>query len=131
MIYKHDLIIIGGGLAGLRAAYEAVSAGINVAVISKVHPLRSHSVAAQGGINAALGNADTTSHDSWEAHAFDTVKGSDYLADQDAVALMCREAPAAVIELEHMGTVFSRDAYRPDCPETFRWGGIPEDLLCC
>ena len=125
VIYKHDLIIIGGGLAGLRAAYEAVSAGIDVAVISKVHPLRSHSVAAQGGVNAALGNADTTSRDSWEAHAFDTVKGSDYLADQDAVSLMCREAPAAVIELEHMGTVFSRDGSGRIAQRPFGGAGYP------
>ena len=125
VIHQHDLIIIGGGLAGLRAAYEAVSAGINVAVISKVHPLRSHSVAAQGGINAALGNADTTTHDSWEAHAFDTVKGSDYLADQDAVATMCREAPAAVIELEHMGTVFSRDDAGRIAQRPFGGAGYP------
>ncbi len=125
VIYTHDLIIIGGGLAGLRAAYEAVSAGISVAVISKVHPLRSHSVAAQGGINAALGNADTTARDSWEEHAFDTVKGSDYLADQDAVAIMCREAPAAVIELEHMGTVFSRDAEGRIAQRPFGGAGYP------
>ncbi|MEI7434461.1 MAG: FAD-dependent oxidoreductase [Methanomicrobiales archaeon] len=125
VIHRHDLIIIGGGLAGLRAAYEAVSAGINVAVISKVHPLRSHSVAAQGGINAALGNADTTAHDSWEAHAFDTVKGSDYLADQDAVAIMCREAPAAVIELEHMGCVFSRDDAGHIAQRPFGGAGYP------
>jgi succinate dehydrogenase / fumarate reductase, flavoprotein subunit len=125
VIHRHDLIIIGGGLAGLRAAYEAVSCGINVAVISKVHPLRSHSVAAQGGINAALGNADTTAHDSWEAHAFDTVKGSDYLADQDAVAEMCREAPAAVIELEHMGCVFSRDDRGRIAQRPFGGAGYP------
>lgn len=125
VIHRHDLIIIGGGLAGLRAAYEAVSAGINVAVISKVHPLRSHSVAAQGGINAALGNADTTAHDSWEAHTFDTVKGSDYLADQDAVATMCREAPAAVIELEHMGCVFSRDDRGRIAQRPFVGAGYP------
>ena len=76
----HDIIVIGGGLAGLRSALEAHFRGADVAVLSKVHPLRSHSVAAQGGINAALG-----SEDSWEKHALDTVKGSDYLADQDAV----------------------------------------------
>jgi len=125
IIHCHDLIIIGGGLAGLRAAYEAVYGGINVAVISKVHPLRSHSVAAQGGINASLGNADTTAHDSWETHAFDTVKGSDYLADQDAVAIMCRNAPAAVIELEHMGTVFSRDEAGRIAQRPFGGAGYP------
>jgi succinate dehydrogenase / fumarate reductase, flavoprotein subunit len=124
-LFRHELIVIGGGLAGLRAAYEAASAGVNVAVISKVHPLRSHSVAAQGGINAALGNADTTVHDSWEAHAFDTVKGSDYLADQDAVAIMCREAPGTVIELEHMGTVFSRDSAGRIAQRPFGGAGYP------
>jgi succinate dehydrogenase/fumarate reductase flavoprotein subunit len=87
----------------MRAALEASRKSVNVAVLSKVHPLRSHSAAAQGGINAALGDEDT-----WEAHAFDTVKGSDYLADQDAVEALCQEAPADIIELENMGTVFSR-----------------------
>jgi succinate dehydrogenase / fumarate reductase flavoprotein subunit len=105
-----DAVIIGGGLTGLRAALQVSQAGHTVAVISKVHPLRSHSVAAQGGMNAALGNVrgEGGAADSWESHAYDTVKGSDYLADQDAVALMCREAPATVLELEHMGTVWSR-----------------------
>jgi len=107
-LHTHDIVIIGGGLAGLRAAIAAHDAGCDVAIISKVHPLRSHSVAAQGGINAALGNAPGGEHDRWEDHAFDTVKGSDYLADQDAVEVLCREAPAAVFEMEHMGTVFSR-----------------------
>jgi succinate dehydrogenase / fumarate reductase flavoprotein subunit len=107
-VNKFDLIIIGGGLAGLRAALEASRSGCSTALLSKVFPLRSHSVAAQGGINAALGNAVGSSEDSWESHAFDTVKGSDYLADQDAVEVMCKEAPKAVIEMEHMGTVFSR-----------------------
>jgi succinate dehydrogenase / fumarate reductase flavoprotein subunit len=105
-----DAVVIGGGLTGLRAALQVSRAGLSVAVISKVHPLRSHSVAAQGGMNAALGNVqgEGGAADSWEAHAHDTVKGSDYLADQDAVALMCREAPATIVELEHMGTVWSR-----------------------
>jgi succinate dehydrogenase / fumarate reductase flavoprotein subunit len=89
----------------MRAALEAVRTGADVAVVSKVHPIRSHSNAAQGGINAALGEGDT-----WESHAFDTVKGSDYLADQDAVEIMCREAPADVIEFEHMGVIFYRGA---------------------
>jgi succinate dehydrogenase / fumarate reductase flavoprotein subunit len=100
-MFGHDIVIVGGGLAGLRAALAAKSA--DVAVISKVHPLRSHSVSAQGGINAALGK-----NDRWEDHAFDTIKGSDYLADQDAVEVLCREAPARVIEMEHWGTLFSR-----------------------
>jgi succinate dehydrogenase / fumarate reductase flavoprotein subunit len=108
VIHNHDVVIIGGGLAGLRAALEAAQAGMDVAIVAKVHPLRSHSVAAQGGINAALGNATGGEDDTWEKHAFDTVKGSDYLADQDAVEVLCREAPGAVVELEHMGAVFSR-----------------------
>jgi succinate dehydrogenase / fumarate reductase flavoprotein subunit len=106
--HTHDLVVVGGGLTGLRAALEAARGGLDVAVVSKVHPLRSHSVAAQGGINAALGNAEGGEDDTWEKHAFDTIKGSDYLADQDAVEIMCKEAPESVVELEHMGTVFSR-----------------------
>ncbi len=103
----HDLIIVGAGLAGMRAAIEATKEeDLNVAVISKVHPVRSHSGAAQGGINAALGNA---APDSVESHTFDTVKGSDYLGDQDAIELMCREAPGDIYELERMGAIFSRD----------------------
>lgn len=108
-ILCHDVIIIGGGLAGLRAAIEAHDHGADTAIISKVHPMRSHSVAAQGGINAALGNNPGSKNDSWHDHAFDTIKGSVYLADQDAVEVLCREAPQAVIELENWGTVFSRD----------------------
>ena len=104
-LLSHDILIIGGGLAGLRAAIEAKKAGRDVAILSKVHPLRSHSVSAQGGINAALGNAPTPQKDTWENHAFDTIKGSDYLADQDAVELMCREGIERVIEMEHWGTL--------------------------
>ncbi len=100
-MFRHDVLIVGGGLAGLRAAIAA--GGADVAVLSRVHPLRSHSVAAQGGINAALGSTDR-----WEDHAFDTIKGSDYLADQDAVEVLCRDAPQRVIEMEHWGTLFSR-----------------------
>ncbi len=105
---EHDVIIIGGGLAGCRAALEIARTEpkLNVAVVAKTHPIRSHSVAAQGGMAAALKNVDAT--DSWEAHAFDTVKGSDYLADQDAVEILTREAPDVVIDLEHMGVLFSR-----------------------
>ena len=103
-MYKHDVLIIGAGLAGLRAAVEATRLGLDVAVISKVHPVRSHSNAAQGGINAPL----TDRGDDWEGHALDTIKGSDYLADQDAVEIMSREAGDAVIELERMGVIFSR-----------------------
>ncbi|OAB58002.1 fumarate reductase [Phormidium willei BDU 130791] len=105
---QHDVIIVGGGLAGSRAAVEIArtDSQLNIAVVAKTHPIRSHSVAAQGGIAASLKNVD--SQDSWKAHAFDTVKGSDYLADQDAVALLTQEAPNVVIDLEHMGVLFSR-----------------------
>jgi succinate dehydrogenase / fumarate reductase flavoprotein subunit len=102
---KHDVLIVGAGCAGMRAAIEAFDAGADVAVISKIHPTRSHSGAAEGGINAALGNA---SDDDPEKHAFDTVKGSDYLGDQDAIEVLCDEAPGDVYQLEHWGAVFSR-----------------------
>jgi succinate dehydrogenase flavoprotein subunit len=104
---SHDILIVGGGLAGLSAALRSAS-GLDVAVISRVHPLRSHSVAAQGGINAALGNNPKGRDDTWEKHAFDTIKGSDYLADQDAAELMCQKAVPAIYELEHLGAPFSR-----------------------
>src|SRR5215203_4110944 len=100
---KHDVLVIGAGLAGQRAALAAAEHGASVGIISKVHPVRSHSNAAAGGINAAL-NPD----DSWESHAFDTVKGSDYLGDQDAIEIMCREAPGEVLWLEHSGVTFHR-----------------------
>jgi succinate dehydrogenase / fumarate reductase flavoprotein subunit len=100
---QHEVLVIGAGLAGMRAALEARRNGVDVAVLSKVHPVRSHSTQAQGGINAAL-----SEDDSWEKHAFDTVKGSDYLGDQDAIETLCTEAPGDIIELEHMGTVFAR-----------------------
>src|SRR3954463_16635509 len=99
----HDVLIIGAGLTGQRAALAAAGEGATVAILSKVHPVRSHSNAAAGGINAAL-NPD----DSWESHAFDTVKGSDYLGDQDAIEIMCREAPGEVLWLEHQGGTFPR-----------------------
>src|SRR5512135_3688529 len=102
-----DLLIVGGGLAGLGAALKA-DPGLKVAVLSKVHPLRSHSVAAQGGINAALANNPAGLDDSWEKHAFDTIKGSDYLADQDAAELMCQVAIPTMYELDHWGVPFSR-----------------------
>jgi succinate dehydrogenase / fumarate reductase flavoprotein subunit len=104
---RHDILIVGGGLAGLSAALSS-SPGLDVAVISRVHPLRSHSVAAQGGINAALANNPEGQDDTWEKHAFDTIKGSDYLADQDAAELMCQKAIPAIYELEHIGAPFSR-----------------------
>ncbi len=101
---SHDVLIIGAGLAGQRAALAAAQAGASVAIISKVHPVRSHSVAAAGGINAALNPEDT-----WESHAFDTVKGSDFLGDQDAIEIMCREAPDEILWLEHAGVTFHRN----------------------
>ncbi len=101
----HDVLVIGAGCAGMRAAIEAFDAGSDVALLSKIHPTRSHSGAAEGGINAALGNA---SEDNPELHSFDTVKGSDYLADQDAVEILCTEAPGDVFQLENWGAVFSR-----------------------
>ena len=105
---EHDVIIIGGGLAGCRAALEIKkqNSSLDVAIVAKTHPIRSHSVAAQGGIAASLQNVDP--EDDWKAHAFDTVKGSDYLADQDAVAYLTKEAPEVIIELEHLGVLFSR-----------------------
>jgi succinate dehydrogenase / fumarate reductase flavoprotein subunit len=102
---KHDVLVVGAGCAGMRAAIEAFDAGADVAIISKIHPVRSHSGAAEGGINAALGNA---SDDDPEKHAFDTVKGSDYLGDQDAIEILCQEAPGDVYQLENWGAVFSR-----------------------
>jgi succinate dehydrogenase/fumarate reductase flavoprotein subunit len=104
-VIKHDVIVIGGGLAGMRAAVEAAERGADVAIVSKMHPVRSHSGAAQGGINAALGNRE---EDSPAAHTFDTVKGSDYLGDQDAIEAMCEDAPKQIIWLEHRGCIFSR-----------------------
>jgi succinate dehydrogenase flavoprotein subunit len=105
VVAKHDVVVVGAGCAGMRAAIEAFDAGANVAMLSKIHPVRSHSGAAEGGINAALGNA---SEDDPDKHAFDTVKGSDYLGDQDAIEILCQEAPDDVYQLEHWGAVFSR-----------------------
>ncbi len=102
---QHDVLVVGAGLAGMRAAYAAQLKGADVAIITKVHPVRSHSNAAQGGINAAL----TDRGDSWEEHAYDTVKGSDYLGDQDAITVLCQEAGQEIINLEHMGVIFNRD----------------------
>jgi len=124
-ILSHDILVVGGGLTGLRAAIEAKKAGRDVAILSKVHPLRSHSVAAQGGINAALGNAPAPIKDSWENHAFDTIKGSDYLADQDAVEVMCREGIERVIEMEHWGTLFSRTEDGKIAQRPFGGAGFP------
>lgn len=115
----HDVLIVGAGLAGMRAALAAPPM-LDVAVLSKVHPVRSHSVAAQGGINAALGETD-----SWEAHAFDTIKGGLYLGDQDAIEAMCREAPGDILELERMGVIFSRDERGRIAQRPFGGAGFP------
>ncbi len=104
-VYQHDVVVVGAGLAGMRAALAAQNSGADVAMVTKVHPVRSHSNAAQGGINAAL----TSRGDTWDDHAYATVKGSDYLGDQDAIETMCQEAGPALIEMEHMGVIFSRD----------------------
>ncbi len=124
MIY-HEVLVVGGGLAGLRAAIEAHDAGCEVAVLSRVHPVRSHSVAAQGGINAALGNHEKAQDDSPERHAFDTIKGSDYLADQDAVEILTSEAPVCIYEMEHWGCPFSRTADGRIAQRPFGGAGYP------
>jgi succinate dehydrogenase / fumarate reductase flavoprotein subunit len=103
--HEFDVVVVGAGGAGLRATFGMAQKGLSTACISKVFPTRSHTVAAQGGISAALGNMG---EDDWRWHMFDTVKGSDWLGDQDAIEYMCREAPAAIIELEHYGVPFSR-----------------------
>ncbi|CDW93150.1 MULTISPECIES: succinate dehydrogenase flavoprotein subunit [unclassified Thiomonas] len=103
---KFDVVVVGAGGSGLRCALQLTRAGLDVAVLSKVFPTRSHTVAAQGGVSAALGNM---SEDDWYWHMFDTVKGSDYLGDQDAIEFMCREANSAVYELEHFGMPFDRN----------------------
>ena len=104
-VRKFDAIVVGGGGAGMRAALELARANLRVAVLSKVFPTRSHTVAAQGGIAAPLGNSG---EDHWNWHMYDTVKGSGYLGDQDAIEYMCRRAVEAVVELEHMGMPFDR-----------------------
>jgi succinate dehydrogenase / fumarate reductase flavoprotein subunit len=103
---KFDVVIVGAGGSGMRASLQLARAGLNVAVLTKVFPTRSHTVAAQGGIGASLGNMN---EDNWHYHFFDTVKGSDYLGDQDAIEFMCREAPKVVYDLEHMGMPFDRN----------------------
>jgi succinate dehydrogenase / fumarate reductase, flavoprotein subunit len=119
---RHDVVVVGAGLAGMRAAIEASRYGADVGVVSKLHPTRSHSGAAEGGINAALGNAG---EDSPEQHTFFTVKGSDYLGDQDAIAVMCAEGPGDIYELEHMGAVFSRMEDGRIAQRPFGAGGAP------
>lgn len=124
MIY-HDAIVVGGGLAGLRAAIELNRHNVKVAIISKVHPIRSHSVAAQGGINAPLGNHPRGAYDNWEKHAFDTVKGSDYLSDQDAVIRMTKEAAERIYEMELWGCPFSRTTEGKIAQRPFGGAGFP------
>jgi succinate dehydrogenase/fumarate reductase flavoprotein subunit len=122
----HDVLVVGAGCAGMRAAIEAFDRGANVGVISKLHPTRSHSGAAEGGINAALGN---TADDSPETHAFDTVKGSDYLGDQDAIEIFTREAPGDIYQLEHWGAVFSRNADGKLAQRPFGAAGSPRTVF--
>jgi succinate dehydrogenase / fumarate reductase flavoprotein subunit len=121
---EHDVLVVGGGLAGLRAAI-GLAEKWDVAVVSKVHPVRSHSGAAQGGINAALGNAPDGRDDSPERHARDTIKGSDYLADQSAVLTMCELAPEMIVEMEHWGAPFSRLDDGKIAQRPFGGGGFP------
>ncbi len=121
---SHDILIVGGGLAGLRAAVGLCDK-YDVGLVSKVHPIRSHSIAAQGGINAALANNPDSKDDTWEKHAFDTVKGSDYLADQHAVELMCQEAIKIVYEMEHWGCPFSRFPDNTIAQRPFGGAGYP------
>lgn len=107
-MFKHQVIVVGGGLAGLRAAVESARMGVDTAVLSLLYPVRSHSGAAQGGVNAALANMEECKDDSPAKHAYDTVKGSDFLADQDAAEIMTTDAPKRIYELEHWGVPFSR-----------------------
>ena len=120
----HDILIVGGGLTGLRAAVGLCDK-YNVGLISKVYPVRSHSIAAQGGINAALTNNPEGRDDTWEKHTFDTVKGSDYLGDQNAIEIMCKEAPKIVYEMEHWGCPFSRFPDGTIAQRPFGGGGFP------
>ena len=121
----HDVVVVGAGCAGMRAAIEAFDTGASVGVVSKLHPTRSHSGAAEGGINAALGNA---AEDSPEKHAFDTVKGSDYLGDQDAIEILATEAPGDIYQLEHWGCVFSRNDEGKLAQRPFGAAGSPRTV---
>ncbi|MGI0071774.1 MAG: FAD-binding protein [Thermoplasmata archaeon] len=120
---RHDVVVVGAGLAGQRAALAAIEAGRDVAVVSKLHPLRSHSGAAQGGINAAIGKEDSV-----DTHIYDTVKGSDYLGDQDAIEFFCAEAGPTVIEMEHFGTIFSRAEDGSLARRAFGGGAFPRTI---
>jgi succinate dehydrogenase flavoprotein subunit len=123
---KHDVLVVGAGCAGMRAAIAAHDAGADVAMISKLHPTRSHSGAAEGGINAALGN---TGEDNPEIHAFDTVKGSDYLGDQDSIEIFTREAPDDIYQLEHWGAIFTRNAEGKLAQRPFGAAGSPRTVF--
>ncbi len=126
MRLEHRVVIIGGGLAGLRAAIAAHDMGVkDVAVISQLPPVRSHSVAAAGGINGSLANHPEGKDDTWEKHMYDTVKGSDFLADQDAVEVMAKEAPLRIVEMEHWGCPFSRNADGTIAQRPFGGAGFP------
>lgn len=132
--HDFDAVIVGGGGAGLRASLELASSGLKVAVISKVFPTRSHTVSAQGGVNAALGNME--GDDDWRWHMYDTIMGSDFLGDQDAIEYMCREAPPTIYELEHMGLPFSRTKegriyQRAFGGQTRNFGGELAHRTCC
>lgn len=124
-IRAHELLVVGGGLAGTMAVDEAALLGVDVGWISKIYPIRSHSGEAQGGINAALGNNPDGRDDSIERHAYDTVKGSDFLGDQDAIEIMAREAPQRVVQLEHWGCPFSRFEDGTVAQRPFGGGGFP------
>jgi succinate dehydrogenase / fumarate reductase, flavoprotein subunit len=129
---KFDVVIVGAGGSGMRAALELSNAGLNVASLSKVFPTRSHTVAAQGGVSASLGNM---SEDNWHYHFYDTIKGSDWLGDQDAIEFMCREAPKVVYELEHFGMPFDRNPdgtiyQRPFGGHTANYGEKPVQRAC-
>jgi succinate dehydrogenase / fumarate reductase flavoprotein subunit len=129
---RFDVVIVGAGGSGMRASLQLAEAGLNVAVLSKVFPTRSHTVAAQGGVGASLGNM---SEDNWYWHMFDTVKGGDYLGDQDAIEFMCREAPKVVYELEHFGMPFDRNPdgtiyQRPFGGHTANFGEKPVQRAC-
>jgi succinate dehydrogenase / fumarate reductase flavoprotein subunit len=120
---RHDVVVVGAGLSGQRAALAALEAGLDVAVVTKLHPLRSHSGAAQGGINAAVG-----AEDSVDTHIYDTVKGSDYLGDQDAIEFFCKEAGPTVVEMEHFGTIFNRSDDGSLARRPFGGQGFPRTI---
>jgi succinate dehydrogenase / fumarate reductase flavoprotein subunit len=122
-MHRHDVVVVGAGLAGQRAALSALEAGRDVAIVTKLHPLRSHSGAAQGGINAAVGKEDSV-----DTHIYDTVKGSDYLGDQDAIEFFCREAGPTVVEMEHFGTIFSRSDDGSLARRPFGGAGFPRTI---